>query len=52
MREQYGSLEDDDQLVDFFQQMLKRRELLDEKEQESRSRKGREGADQGEKEQE
>ena len=52
LRKQYGSLEDDDQLVDFFQQMLKRRDLLEEKEQNNWSRKVRVGADQGEKEQE
>ena len=44
IREQYSSLEDDDQLVDFFQQMLQRRDQLDEQEQERRSRIGREGA--------
>ena len=45
IRVQYSNLGEDDQLVDFFQQMLKRRDQLDEQEQERRSRSGREGAD-------
>ena len=45
IRVQYSNLGEDDQLVDFFQQMLKRRDQLDEQEQERRSRTRREGAD-------
>ena len=44
IREQFSSLEDDDQLVEFFEQILKRRELSDEQEQERRNRTRREGA--------
>ena len=36
IRQQYSNLEDDDQLVDFFQKMLNRRDQIDQQEQERR----------------
>ena len=51
IRAQFSNLEDDDQLVEFFQLMLKRRDQIDEQEKEQRSKRRREGAEGGDKEQ-
>ena len=45
IREQFSSLEYDDQLVEFFEQILKRRDSIDEQEQERRNRTRREGGE-------
>ena len=39
IRERFSSLEEDDQLGEFFRQILERRDKIDEQEQERRSRR-------------